>query len=87
MPFILVANLFAIAVHLNFWSNMSPRYVMCLLKCVGVLLMVIVLRANILPGRLRFLKAQACVLFVFIVIRHLLTYVANWFSAVLDMVY
>ena len=39
--------------------------------------MVIVLRANILPGRLRFLKAQACVLFVFIVIRHLLAQVVK----------
>ena len=55
---------------------------MCLLKCVGMLLMVIVLRVKILPGKLRFLKAQPCVLFVFIVIRHLLAHVAEWLSSV-----
>ena len=31
----LVANLFAIAVHLNFWSNMRPRYVMCFVVAVS----------------------------------------------------
>ena len=56
--FMLFSNLFANAVRLNFWSSMRPRYVICLQKCVLVLLMVVVFCVSILPGRLRFLKAQ-----------------------------